>query len=383
MRMGMRQQNKSPPRFKTVLLHQILSFLFGFAVCRLLLTISLEITPEEINSPSITVKSFKTGAIGRQENPSYEPAPVEKYIVENVDALGYHENPASGCNLWKNDTLPFYRQLQQILLDFDEYYQLIDNYTQVVQDVRRSTDTLTCDKLELHPRGLRSIFKSEQLSKGDIGGYVEPLLPPMRHPRWCLHPRRRNAYLLKTTYLVHDFAYMCRNSIQPSSRTVFMDMGAALNFDFHKDNTPVIDLIRMYEKFGFKFDHIYAYEMKFTEPKKVFQLVPDNLLSSYHWINVGVEVDQASKQNPWKLLLENYDENDFVVVKLDIDHSTTEIALIDQLLANPDLLKLVDQFYFEHHVGLKEWVAYSESAKKSLLLFDRLRKSGIPAHYWI
>ena len=49
--------------------------------------------------------------------------------------------------------------------------------------------------------------------------------------------------------------------------------------------------------------------------------------------------------------------------------------------------KLVDQFYFEHHVHLHELArawgrSMTGSIKKSLELFQGLRRQGIPAHYW-
>ena len=42
---------------------------------------------------------------------------------------------------------------------------------------------------------------------------------------------------------------------------------------------------------------------------------------------------------------------DLVVVKLDIDNSPIEAALVEQLLNSPALLALVDDFYYEHHVS--------------------------------
>jgi hypothetical protein len=52
-------------------------------------------------------------------------------------------------------------------------------------------------------------------------------------------------------------------------------MGASL--DFHEDvdivESPAIYINAVYSLFGFKFDHIYAYEMKVTEPVQVFERV--------------------------------------------------------------------------------------------------------------
>jgi hypothetical protein len=327
----------------------------------------------------------------------YEPAPAEQYVLNHLDELGYDQNPASGCNVWRNSSFPFYHGLQQYLRELEDYYSLIGNFSQVTPDVRRpvhkkDSDVNVCDLLELHPEGLSGIFPSGQLSKiGD--SFLEPALPPMRHPKWCLPPdlqknRNYRKYLIDISYLVHDFAQLCRSIVNTptsasSPRTVLIDMGASLVFDFHKEETPVLDLLQLYAKFGIHFDHYYAYELKPHDPNQVFQKVPQEFLASYHWMNVGVETDRQSKLNPWKLLKENFQPDDFIVVKLDIDKTSIELELVDQLLEDEHLVKLVDQFYFEHHVSLTEWWPYEETAKKSLELFHKLRRKGIAAHYWV
>ena len=88
-------------------------------------------------------------------------------------------------------------------------------------------------------------------------------------------------------YLVHDFHAMCL-MLQKHSRTVFIDMGASLEFhEGHSSRSPAIYINTVYSQFGFKFDHVYAYEMKVTKPVQVFERVPNQLMNSFHWINVG------------------------------------------------------------------------------------------------
>jgi hypothetical protein len=63
-------------------------------------------------------------------------------------------------------------------------------------------------------------------------------------------------------------------------------MGASL--DFHAGGqSPAIYISELYSRFGFRFDHIYAYEITKKEPTDVFERVPNELMNSYHWINVG------------------------------------------------------------------------------------------------
>jgi len=77
-----------------------------------------------------------------------------------------------------------------------------------------------------------------------------------------------------------------------------------------------------------------------------------------------------------------------VVVKLDIDHGPTEMPLARQLMENPKLSKLVDAFYFEHHVHLQELSPYwddtmSGSLQQSIKLFTDLRRLGVDSHSWV
>ena len=86
-------------------------------------------------------------------------------------------------------------------------------------------------------------------------------------------------------YLIHDFEAMC-HKLKPTSKRVLIDMGASLSF--HKGSTPMLELMDLYEKFGFNFDHIYAFEMTYTDPKEVYKnLLPEKYMPAYHWINVG------------------------------------------------------------------------------------------------
>ena len=145
---------------------------------------------------------------------------------------------------------------------------------------------------------------------------------------------------------------------------------------------------QLYGKFGFKFDHIYAYEVTVKEPANVFKQVPKKLMASFHWINVGVSTDIGDKMNPFTTLLENFNRDDFVVVKLDIDTPELENKLANQVKDDPALLDLIDVFYYEHHVKQKELAMYwgslwSGSVGGSLELMSALRARGVSAHYWV
>ena len=67
-------------------------------------------------------------------------------------------------------------------------------------------------------------------------------------------------------------------------------MGASLSF--HGADQPIVTLLELYEKFGFEFDHIYGFEISFTDPKQVYgTLLPEKYFPTYHWINVGESIE--------------------------------------------------------------------------------------------
>ena len=75
--------------------------------------------------------------------------------------------------------------------------------------------------------------------------------------------------------------------------------------------------------------------------------------------------------------------------KIDIDNSPVESSLIDQLLASDDLLQLVDELYFEHHVNVAPmYDAWNTQKEKATLadtyrIFSTLRSKGVIAHSWV
>jgi hypothetical protein len=84
------------------------------------------------------------------------------------------------------------------------------------------------------------LFASSQLglpglSKSTSVGIIEPLLPVFRSHKICINKPK---YLMSMEYLVHDFYSMCKN-LKRHSRTVFVDMGASLDFHGGHDSPAV------------------------------------------------------------------------------------------------------------------------------------------------
>ena len=72
----------------------------------------------------------------------------------------------------------------------------------------------------------------------------------------------------------------------------------------------------------------------------------------YDRYNIPASADEKSHDNPWNFIRKVAKPEDYVVVKLDIDHTPIEEKFIAQLRASSDLQNLIDEFYFEHHVNV-------------------------------
>jgi len=339
---------------------------------------------------------------------AYLPGKAEQYVLDHMTELGYHQalssdknvmgaksrmHPAhwtSGCGICKKDA-PVYSSLKMYQSELQEYNRRLDQFTTPFQDIRLHLDQPNvCDRLKLHPDGLAGIFNaSGEISHSTNSGWIEPMIPPFRHHLLCSEEERAKN-LMNMKYLVHDFETMCRK-LKRTSRTILIDMGASLFFHGAADQ-PAVYLIELYRKFGLPFDHIYAFEMKATEPLRVFRSLPDHMRAAYHWINVGVSADKNSSLNPLKMLLDNFNEDDLIVIKLDIDTPAIEVPLAKQIVEDERLARLIDQFYFEYHVFQREVLEWGRLAKEGRLndtikdsmdLFTSMRFKGTAAHSWV
>ncbi|KAL7564584.1 hypothetical protein ACA910_017929 [Epithemia clementina (nom. ined.)] len=239
------------------------------------------------------------------DEPIYVPAMAERYLIDHANELGYNttgNDMAEGCKIWNdpNQAPEICTQLQAYLHDLDEYNQALEAFTgpqwmlgnsgnsssnsnatasDKVKDVRRlltgddENDYNICEQLELMPSAaghttraaggdLQSRFFSRsggQLSRKLKSGWVEPLLPPMRHPNFCTIKKWN---YLNLDYLVHDYAHICRR-LKPTSRVVLFDLGASTKFA--GVSSASLRILQNFGKFGIPFDHIHAFEMPTPE----------------------------------------------------------------------------------------------------------------------
>lgn len=211
---------------------------------------------------------------------------------------------------------------------------------------------------------------------------IEPLVGFLRHPRHhCFFEALANKNYMFPTSI---------NEIFPPPRKSFLfDLGASTYLSGFGGASQSW-FVETYEKYGVHFDRILAWEAAVMNPNEIFREVPANVLNNLTYFNVPADPVPNAKHNPLRILLEITRPEDFVVLKLDIDNSAVETALIKQVLKSTNLLVHIDEVYFEHHVAMSpvHWSSWGDSVGNATLpesyeMFQQLRANGIRAHSWV
>lgn len=73
-------------------------------------------------------------------------------------------------------------------------------------------------------------------------------------------------------------------------------------------------------------------------PNEVFEQIPSAIKPHYHWFNIPASTEVGNGDNPLTMILSETEPQDFVVLKIDIDMYVLEEALINQIIASPELI---------------------------------------------
>ena len=151
-----------------------------------------------------------------------------------------------------------------------------------------------------------------------------------------------------------------------------------------------------------EFDHIFAWELQPQPPQGWWAAVPPSLRRRISFFNVAVA------REPWAPLPDDNRSDvsfietlratalpdDFVAVKLDVDHSPTELSIVNAILDDPSTAALIDEFFFEFHFAFDAHTtlyyywrgdggAMRHTVDEALHTMHRLRERGVRAHFWI
>lgn len=237
----------------------------------------------------------------------------------------------------------------------------------------------------------KSIFSYHEMVDGCTGDVtmripIEPLVGALRHPAYPCFRRNRDALLDKNwIFTTYDFEFAPHGF---GFRKYLFDLGASL-YDSGAGGASQHWFIDTYKARGIQFDRVLGWEVTKHDDPVIYRGMPPDVVDAMSYFNMPAETAADAKHNPLRTLKAIARREDFVVIKIDIDHSPTELALVQQILAEPEISNLIDELYFEHHVMQSPLNAccwgYNNQGDvaSSYDLFANLRKLGIRAHSWV
>ncbi|CAF1357970.1 unnamed protein product [Didymodactylos carnosus] len=256
-----------------------------------------------------------------------------------------------------------------------EAYQLIEPLVGLLRDPLTICARLNASLVppELYLDGMESIQSRRFLLMSPSAPTVINPLIGVADPEMVFRP-----------WEFYDADYISNLAI---SKTILFDLGSSY-FASWKSNTAAGSTKWFYEYLkhrSIKPDRIIAFEQAALITQTAWEQLPDDVFPIYTLINVGCS-SQNNKFNPWKTLLAIAKPQDYVIIKLDIDTSSIELPLVEQIIRNTNISSLIDEMFFEHHVTVNEmkgsWGEPPGTLKDSYRNFTLLRRKGIRMHSW-
>jgi len=219
---------------------------------------------------------------------------------------------------------------------------------------------------------------------------LEPLVGFLRHPLYvCTDDSSKFRSSKDYMFVAWSFEVYPRHM----PRALFFDLGASL-YNKGRGGASQQWFVETFSARGIKFDRILAWEAEAYEQTRIFGAMPDSVVDIVSYFNLPADPTRDAKHNPLRTLNAVARPDDFVAFKLDIDNSAAERLLIDQILGDESILRLIDEFFLEHHVhrspmvrrGWGKGLAREGSTEKimdSYDIFSKLRERGIRAHSWV
>jgi hypothetical protein len=213
---------------------------------------------------------------------------------------------------------------------------------------------------------------------------IEPIMGLLRHPNAVCVSSDENEIVRKDWLILPNAGHLHAHK-RPV--VILYDIGASL-YKTGFGGASQEWFVQEFAARGMGFDHIYAWEAIKHQPEEIFKDIPKDMLHKVRYYNVAVEQDPQALHNPIRLLKASAKPEDYVVVKLDIDTPLLELALMQQLLADEDAMRLVDELFFEQHTSgspmtTHGWGYVVGDITDSYALFTELRVRGVRAHSWV
>jgi len=217
---------------------------------------------------------------------------------------------------------------------------------------------------------------------------IEPLVGLTRHPWFCA---TEGEHITDTSYLYLSSGIAALNAAG-SRRAILFDLGAGLyqNDTLFDSQKWFVDTFR---KRGVEITDIFAWESRSLSPELVWLAVPAHLAAHYHWYNIAVDLNGSHARNPLNILRQVAKAEDYVILKLNVDHPRLERDIMLEIIRDDSLHQLIDEIYFEHQLTSCRfppcWQHYpphigcEETLLDAYYIYSQLRLAGIFVHSWI
>ena len=247
-----------------------------------------------------------------------------------------------------------------------------------------------------------------KLGNGHCDELLEPLTGAVRHPFaehsgcWLHKAGIRQTLKYNLTYLLPVNGCVrgklgCsaggRRVGKVGSRNLFYDLGCSTYRDTgdisisggYGSSLPLFQ--RLYARNCIVFDAIWAWEATPHDRKAWMRSVPKEVQAKLSFFNIPV-----TEENALQTLVQTATPDDFVVVKVDIDHPALEKAIVSRIANEPKLSALIDELFFEYHIHVGDHAPplpqaaphlSPDTVGEALGLMQRLRAQGVRSHFWV
>lgn len=232
--------------------------------------------------------------------------------------------------------------------------------------------------------------------------WIEPLSHGLRHP---LALCGGGADLVDRDYLLlasrDDFLNPATNRHElnggcnkRSCQTIYIDLGAS-TWNSGLGGPSQSWFYSTYKRHELELDRLLLWEARPTPAEEIFSGLPKHLWHKYQYFNWPASSNSSDPSSPLSIIKKIAQPGDFVVLKLDIDTPEVEMVILRELMNDPELLELVDEFFFEYHVLFtpmnRDWFGAenphprptTDTLADSYKVFHALRENGIRAHSWV
>ena len=283
----------------------------------------------------------------------------------------------------------------------DEYCKLVARYKpQIATWLKSVKDSADSGRMFYTSESAKEVFSvyKYKCACGTAECYkhtmIEPLAFLLRHPAaLCAHLFPRMFRNDRAALMSGSFLFFSTKEVTDSASgtSVLIDLGAAVR----PQGRPFF-LLSAYEYRGVLFDRILLWEAEQATGSVIFSKVPKRWFHAYQFFNVPVTLNSGDDDYPLNVLNKVATKNSFVAIKIDIDHSLLENAVIAQVQQRglegslPFIQSGHMELFYEHHVNtplmLPWWLDSGKLSNLTLLdsynMFSQMRKQGIRAHGW-